>query len=372
MINKSFLTQSSYFLLFTILSAFLLIEAQDVFLPLTFSAIFAFIVLPLSKNLEKSKFPRWLAALVSVVLIAAFVGFLIVILSYQVAQFADDMPMLKGKLNEKVFDLQQYIRKQWGYTVTEQNKWLDKQKDANDNQAGSFLMGFFSATTGFIANLTLIPIMVFFMLLYRHRFKTFFSLVDTQYQFRTLDIIKEIGMVCQLYLKGLFLDVAILAVLNSIGFMFLGVEHAILFGLIAAMLNIIPYIGVIIGGLFPMIMVFVTQDNSWVVLGVLGVTVIVQFLDNNVIYPKVVGSSVSINALMSIIALIIGNLIWGTSGMILALPIVGMLKVIMDNIEHLRPFGYLMGEEDELKYDPQNINMENPDPLGTQDSSVDA
>jgi predicted PurR-regulated permease PerM len=372
MINKSFLTQSTYFLLFTILSAFLLIEAQDVFLPLTFSTIFAFIVLPLSNSLEKRRFPRWLSALVSVVLIAILVGFLVAILSYQIAQFADDMPMLKGKLNEKIFDLQQYIRKQWGYTVTEQNKWIDKQKDANDDQAGSFLMFFFSATTGFIANLTLIPIIIFFMLLYRHRFKTFFSLLDNQYQLRTLHITKEIGLVSQLYLKGLFLDVAILAVLNSIGFLFLGVEHAILFGLIAAILNIIPYIGVIIGGLFPMLMVFVTQDNSWIVLGVFGVTVIVQFLDNNFIYPKVVGSSVSINPLMSIIALIVGNLIWGTSGMILALPIVGMLKVIMDNIEHLRPLGYLMGEEDELKYEPQNINMENSGTSDAPGSAADA
>lgn len=358
MLTKSFLTQSTFFLLFTILSAFVLIEAQDVFLPLTVSIIFAFIVLPLNDRMEKLKFPRWLAVTLSVIYIAVVVGGLIVILSYQLAQFADDMPMLKGKLNEKTHELQLYIRKHWGYSVTEQNKWIDKQKDANDDNAGSFLMSFFSATTGFLANMTLIPIMVFFILLYRSRFKTFFSLIDNQFQFHTFNLIKEIGTVCQLYLKGLFLDVAILAVLNSIGFLILGVEHAILFGLIAAILNIIPYIGVLIGGLFPMLMVFITQDNNWVVLGVFGVTVAVQFLDNNFIYPKVVGSSVSINPLMSIIALIIGNLVWGTMGMILALPLTGMLKVVMDNIENLRPYGYLMGEEDKLKYETQNIEHE--------------
>ena len=348
-ITKGFLTQATVFLLFTVLCIFILIQAQDVFVPLTFSIIFAFIVLPLSNKMEKRKFPRWLSALVSVILIALVVSLLILILSYQLSQFADDMPMLKGKLNEKTLELQQYIKKEWGYTLKEQNKWINEQKAATDDNAGSFLMDFFSATTGFIANLTLIPIMVFFMLLYRNRLTIFLNLIDTQYHFHTFALVQEVGKVCELYLKGLLLDVAILAVLNSTGFLLLGVDHAILFGVIAAILNIIPYIGVLIGGLFPMIMVLVTQDNSWVALGVLGVTVVVQFIDNNIIYPKIVGSSVSINPLTSIVALIVGNLIWGTTGMILALPLVGMLKVVMDNINDLRPYGYLMGEEKEFK-----------------------
>lgn len=347
MITKTFLTQATFVLLFTIICAILLIEAKDVFIPLTFSLIFAFIVLPLSNFMEKKKFPRWLSTTISVIFLAVVLSSIILILSYQITRFADDMPMLKGKLNEKSLEFQQYIKKQWGYSVKEQNKWIDQQKDASKDNAGNYLMDFFSATTGFIANMTLIPIMVFFLLLYRKRFKIFLNLIDEQYDFHTFKMVKKIGIISQLYLKGLFFDVSILAVLNTIGFLILGVDHAILFGLIAAILNIIPYIGVIIGGLFPMIMVFVTQDSIWAVLGVLGVVTVVQFLDNNIIYPKVVGSSVSINPLMSIISLIIGNLIWGTTGMILALPLMGMLKVVMDHIDHLRPYGYLMGEEDE-------------------------
>jgi predicted PurR-regulated permease PerM len=146
--------------------------------------------------------------------------------------------------------------------------------------------------------------------------------------------------------------------LNAIGFMTLGVDHAVLFALLAAILNIIPYIGVIVGGLFPVMIVLVTQDNSWIALGVLGVTVVVQFLDNNFIYPKVVGSSVSINPLVSILALIVGNLIWGTAGMILALPLAGMLKVVMDNIKCVRPYGYLMGEEEKCEHKTINFNKE--------------
>ena len=355
MMTKSFLTQATFLLLFTLLSCFMLVQAQDVFIPLTFSIIFAFIVLPFSNFMEKYRFPRWLSTSISVIFLAFVISSIILILSYQITQFADDMPMLKGKFNEKTLDLQRYIRKQWGYSVTEQNKWIDEQKDASKGNAGSFLMDFFSATTGLIANITLIPIMVFFLLLYRKRFKNFLKLIDNAYNFKTFSMIKEIGNVSRLYLKGLFFDVSILAVLNSIGFLILGVEHAILFGLIAAILNIIPYIGVLVGGLFPMVMVFITQDSTWAVLGVLGVVSVVQFLDNNIIYPKIVGSSVSINPLMSIIALIIGNLIWGTTGMILALPLMGMLKVILDHVDELRPYGYLMGEEDELNVEPQEV-----------------
>jgi predicted PurR-regulated permease PerM len=351
MIAKPFFTQSTFFLLFVILSACVLMQAEAVFIPLIFSIIFAFIALPLSIRMENIKFPSWLAALVSVIFIALIVGGLITFLSMQVSQFSDDMPMIKAKLNERTLELQQYIRKQSGYTVKEQNKWLNEQINASENSTGSYIMSFFSATTGFFANATLIPIMVFFMLLYRNRFKTFLTLIDTRYHFHTISVIREIGKVCQLYLRGLFIDVLILTILNTIGFVVLGVNHAILFALLAAILNIIPYIGVIVGGLFPVIIVLVTQDNSWIALGVLGVTVVVQFLDNNFIYPKVVGSSVSINPLVSILALLVGNLIWGTAGMILALPLAGMLKVVMDNIKCTRPYGFLMGEEEtyELK-----------------------
>jgi predicted PurR-regulated permease PerM len=358
MIAKRFFTQSTFFLLFIILTVFLLIQAEAVFIPMTFSIIFAFIALPLSIKMENIRFPSWLAALVSVIFIALIVGSLITFLSIQVSQFSDDMPMIKAKLNERTLELQQYIRKQSGYTVKEQNKWLDDQMNSTENSTGSYIMSFFSATTGFIANATLIPIMVFFMLLYRNRFKTFLTLIDANYHFHTFAVIREIGKVSQLYLRGLFIDVLILTILNAIGFMTLGVDHAVLFALLAAILNIIPYIGVIVGGLFPVMMVLVTQDNSWIALGVLGVTVVVQFLDNNFIYPKVVGSSVSINPLVSILALIVGNLIWGTAGMILALPLAGMLKVVMDNIKCVRPYGYLMGEEEKCEHKTINFNKE--------------
>jgi predicted PurR-regulated permease PerM len=129
----------------------------------------------------------------------------------------------------------------------------------------------------------------------------------------------------------------------------LGINHAILLGVIAGFLNIIPYIGVLIGSLFPIVMALLTKDSIWIAVGALGVCVVVQFLDNNFITPNVVGSSVSINPLATLIVLVIGGMLWGVAGMMLFIPYLGMLKVVLDNVDGLKPFGYLIGEEAKLK-----------------------
>jgi predicted PurR-regulated permease PerM len=160
-----------------------------------------------------------------------------------------------------------------------------------------------------------------------------------------MDVMHRTSQVSQKYLVGLLIDITILAVLNSIGFLILGINHAILLGVIAGLLNIIPYIGVLIGSIFPIFMALLTKDSIWIAIGALAVCVFVQFLDNNFITPKVVGSAVSINPLATMIALLIGGSVWGVAGMMLFIPFLGMVKVILDNVESLRPFGFLIGEE---------------------------
>ena len=140
-------------------------------------------------------------------------------------------------------------------------------------------------------------------------------------------------------------DIIILSILNSTGFLLLGIKHAILFGVLAAILNIIPYIGVLIGSILPIMMALITKDEISYAIGAAGVCVLVQFLDNNFITPYVVGSSVSINPLTATLALVSSALIWGVAGMVLCMPVTGMIKVVCDKVEKLKPFGYLIGEE---------------------------
>src|SRR5690606_12314887 len=134
-------------------------------------------------------------------------------------------------------------------------------------------------------------------------------------------------------------------VLNSIGFLILGLKYAILLGFAIGFLNVIPYIGVLIGSLLPMIIALLTKDSAMYVVGALGVCLITQFLENNFITPYIVGSSVSLNPLASLVALLAAGMLWGVVGMILAIPITGMIKIVCDSIPSMRPWGYVLGEE---------------------------
>jgi predicted PurR-regulated permease PerM len=159
-----------------------------------------------------------------------------------------------------------------------------------------------------------------------------------------LEVVGKISKITQHYLSGLLIDIAILSVLNSTGFLLLGLDYAILLGVLAAVLNIIPYIGVMVGSLFPVAIALLTKDSVMVAAGALAVCVVVQFVDNNFITPKVVGSSVNLNPLATLLILIAGGLVWGVAGMMLFIPLLGMLKVVFDNVEKLKPYGYLIGE----------------------------
>jgi predicted PurR-regulated permease PerM len=206
-------------------------------------------------------------------------------------------------------------------------------------------LGFFSATTSFLASFVLIPLYIFFLALYRDKFKEFICLIINDKNEHVLMIVKKVSVVSQKYLIGIFLDVLILSILNSSGFLIIGLPHAILFGILASVLNIIPYIGVMIGSALPILMALLTKDSISYAIAAGGVCAVVQFFDNNIINPYVVGSSVSLNPLTATIVFMASSLIWGVSGMVLCLPLTGMAKVVCDHVESLRPYGYLLGEE---------------------------
>lgn len=275
---------------------------------------------------------------------------LLFFLSSQVMTFSEDLPLLKVKLAEKFTFVQKMISDKFHVSEQKQIIWLQDQLVKLMESSGQIFGSVFSATGNFLAAATLIPIYIFFFTFYRHKFKDFVKYVAPIDQHdHVLNVMRRTSQVSQKYLVGLLIDISILAILNSIGFLVLGINHAILLGVLAGLLNIIPYIGVLIGSIFPILMALLTKDSIWIAGGALGVCVFVQFLDNNFITPKVVGSAVSINPLATMIALLIGGTIWGVAGMMLFIPFLGMLKVIFDNVEQFRPFGFLIGEEQKIK-----------------------
>lgn len=328
----------------------LLIVGKPVLLPLAVAMLFSFLLLPISQKLEKWRVPRAIAIVLSIIVAIALVAGLVYFFYSQILLFVNDWPELSKQISGKIDTLYQFIHEKFNFTKYEQRNWVNERITSFGASAGSYALGVFTATGSFIATVALLPIFIFFITYYRPKFSHFIQLVfKDDHAENALSIIKKISAVSQKYLKGLMLDILILSVLNSVGFMIFGLQHAILFGVLLAILNIIPYIGVLIGSILPITMALITQDQLSAALGVAGVCVFVQFLDNNFITPNVIGSSVSINPFASILALTVTALIWGLVGMIIALPFFGMMKVAFDNIEPLKPYGYLIGEEKNYK-----------------------
>lgn len=149
----------------------------------------------------------------------------------------------------------------------------------------------------------------------------------------------------QSYIQGLMIETIIVAILNSVALLIIGVEYAILLGVIGALLNLIPYIGGLIAIALPVIMSLVTSDTAGfsTPLTIIGAYMLIQFIDNNIIVPKVVSSKVEVNALISIIIVLCGGALWGVSGIFLSIPFVAIMKIIFDRIEELQPWGLVLG-----------------------------
>lgn len=344
--EQPFYFQATIKLLLVALVIAFLILAQNILIPFTIAIFFTFLLMPVSRKLQHWRLPKALAILISIIIAFALVAVLLYFFIDQVMSFVNDWPVLQKTLTAKWESLQQFISETFHISRIEQKAWLTSKIKENASSGGVLVLGIFSATTSFLASFALIPIYIFFLSLYQDKFKEFIQLVtkDDKNE-HVLMIVKKVSVVSQKYVMGIFLDIAILSVLNSTGFLILGLPHAILFGVLASLLNIIPYIGVLIGSTLPILMALLTKDSMSYPLAVLGICIVVQFLDNNFITPYVVGSSVSINPLTATLVLIASSLIWGIPGMVLCMPLTGMAKVVCDNIESMKPYGFLLGEE---------------------------
>ncbi len=347
--QQPFYVRGTYLLLFTGLVLAFIYIGKPVLVMVVAALLFAFLVLPLCRKLEGWRVPRGLASMVGVLTLMITIIGLFSFLSWESMSFISDFPALQRSIDAKIQQLTAYVENTYSISQGEQVIWMQQKSAELLNSGAGLLLRIFSATGSFLATFVLIPITMFFMLQYRDKFKKFVELVNPGQHAHSMEVARKISQVSQMYIRGIFIDILILTALNSLGFMLLGLKYAILLGLIAAVLNIIPYVGVLIGSLIPILIALVTKDSFMYAVGAFAVCAAVQFLDNNFITPKVVGSSVNLNPLTSILALLSGALIWGLVGMVLSIPLAGMFKVVCDNVQSLRPLGFLMGEEREYK-----------------------
>jgi predicted PurR-regulated permease PerM len=344
---------------------YILYILRETIIPLAFSVLLAILLHPLCAWLERHKVPRIGAILLSILALSIGIVLLVYLVSVQIGSFAEELPRITQKaeviLDQTLTMGERYLNLTRSQQVTEAKKYLINGL----SEGRAFLLNTLVTTTGAISTFILIPLYIFFFLLYRDFFRRFVHKAIHRVPKDELNaLLKKIYEVIQSYLSGLFLVILIVGVLNSIGLLLLGVPHAIFFGFLAGFLILIPYIGILIGSVLPALLSIVTMDSPWYAVGVIGVMSFVQFLEGNFITPNIVGSKVSVNPLAAIVALFLGGQLWGLSGLILALPVTAILKVVFDTIPSLEPVGFLLGEPvhevaiEKIEEQQENLNKQ--------------
>lgn len=317
--------------------------ASDILAPLIMSFLFAILLRPAVKFMnERLKFPLVLA-----VALAVIVGLLVMIaltgfLAMQLGDFVDDLPKIKGQLMEHYASLQEFVKNKMGLSTKEQDAYVEGSISGKDLISGSSI----SSITNSLMYLVVIPIYTFLILIYRSLLLNFIiKLVPTKDVVNIESVLNNLKSVVRSYIIGLLIQVVCISTLTAGGYFAIGMEYCIFLGVLTGLLNLIPYIGILIACVISCLLSLTVSPDLSIVLWVVGVNVIVQFLDNNFIMPKIVGSKVSINAMASMIGVIVGGSIAGIAGMFLAIPVLAMLKVVFESTKELEPFGYLIGDE---------------------------
>nr|WKN35120.1 AI-2E family transporter [Tunicatimonas sp. TK19036] len=350
-IQNSFIVRATFTLLFTILVFYSLIAAEDFLVPLLMGILFAFLLYPVASFLEKKGVPRILANILSIILGIVVISATVYVIYSQLSVFVGDFPELRQKALRNVRNLENYIASEYGVTVERQDRWLRDGISTFFTSGGQLFQALFSTTASTVAKIGVMPVYVFFLLYYRNKFREFLMRVTPVHGHRKMSkILREISHITKYYMGGISLVVLILCVLNSIGLLIVGIQYAILLGIISAVMNFIPYFGTLIGGAFPLLVALITEESPSYAVGVIILFIIIQFTENNILTPNIVGSNVRINPFFTILTIIIGGLVWGLAGMFIFLPFLAMFKIVCENIEPLQPVSYLLGTQGTEKH----------------------
>lgn len=355
---------------------------QHILIPLLLSLLFAILLRPVVVFLNKKlRFPHVIAVLTAVVLFVIFVSAIVFFISWQIADITDDWNKIKHNLSIHYEHLQQWIKKRYHLSYNKQESYIQKVTQESMKGDGEMISNTLSSFTDTLLNIVLIPIYTFLILLYKNLFIKFLSKIVRKSNEPILkDILTQIKTVVQSYIVGLLIEMGIVGTLTTTGLMLLGVEYAILLGVITAILNLIPYIGILVAAGISVLATLVNSTELSVVIGVIVLNVVVQLIDNNFLVPKIIGNKVRINALISMAGVITGGAIAGVAGMFLAIPLIAILKVIFDRVPALSPWGYLMGDDLPKTYNWYKVQLpdysqgnskdETPDPASIPEDKI--
>ncbi len=317
---------------------------QDILLPLIYASIIAISINPIVNYLVSKKINRTLsiAGVLTVASLIIISG--VIFLSSQADLFKDALPQLTSKFQELLHQIVSWIAGYFDISAEKINAWISNAYTEILQNSNTAIGTTLTTIGGLMATAVLTPVYIFMILYYQpHLLKFIHKLFGSGNDTNVSEVLSETKTIVQSYLSGLFIEFAIIAVLNSLGLLILGIDYAILLGIAGALLNVIPYLGGVIAMFMFAVIALITKTPVYV-LYVIGLYTIIQLIDNNYIVPKIIGSKVKLNALISIIVVIAGGALWGIPGMFLSIPITAIIKLICDHIDSLKSWGFLLGE----------------------------
>lgn len=340
-------------LTFTLLSIILVIYiahiGSGIIVPLMFAMLISIMLLPVVHRLEKWHIPRGMAAIMAVLLFIIIIALVMMMLGRQMEAFISDFPQLQQKLMLVITSTQEWVNTKFHINSSTQLSYMEKALMGTLGTATSFLSQTFLSLSSLLVFVVFVFLYAFFILFYRRLLVNFLiKNFKEEHRSKLLSVIGSTRSIIKSYVGGLMIEMVIVAILNTTLFLVLGIKYAILLGVMAAIFNIIPYVGILTAAI---LIIFVTLATGTPIQALqAGIALfLVHILDSNVLFPSIVGSKVKINALITIIGVVLGNMLWGIPGMFLAIPTIAIIKIICENVPEMQPWAILLGDESKPK-----------------------
>lgn len=320
----------------------LLYSGRLLFVPMSYGLFIAVVLYPSCSWLENHRWSKTMAVTASLAVVIIIFIALTWVLLLQLKTFQRDLPLLREKISPSINELQLWIEKTFAISPGEQNEWFQNQKKSTAS-SDTLLPALLKTISGNLFITFVTPVFAALFLYNRRSFVLFIELLSGEKHKNVLhSVLRKTVHTYFNYIKGMMLVYFIVGVLNSIGLTALGVKHAVLFGFLTAIMTMIPYIGIIISALLPISLSWIDTGSVWVPLGIVGVFSFVQYLEANVIFPRVVGAKLNVSTWAMLVFIIAGGIVWGVSGMILFIPFAGILKIVTDHVKEWKAWNVLL------------------------------
>lgn len=340
--------QNLFFVLAFIFGLFaVLVVAKTVLIPLSLALLLSFILYPIVKRLEKWGLNKLFSAFITLLVLFALIGGSITLFSTEIMSLSNKFQDFTGKIMDTLTEAVVFVNRNINFVDgLQREELLEEGKEYLKESSGTLIQNTFSGTASFFTGLISTIIFTFLFLIYREGLtKAIVAFGDDKNKVKIFRMLKNIQSVGKQYLSGMFLLILILGCANSLGLLIIGIDSPFFFGFLAAVLSIIPFVGTTIGAIIPVLYAFMSSDSLWIPIAVIILFWAIQIIESNFLNPKIVGSSLNVNALAAILSLLIGASVWGVAGMVLFLPFAAILKVVCEEFDDLQPIAMLISDD---------------------------